>query len=105
MTATATSAPVTVGDAATVHIGSDRYAATVVAATPSAVTVQDDTYKAQPDSDYFGNQKYDYFPNPDGRTWTFTRRKNGAFVLKGSAARNGIGVSIGSRETYFDPSF
>lgn len=105
MTATATSAPATVGEAATVHIGSDRYGATVVSATPSAVTVQEDTYKAQPDSDYFGNQKFDHFPNPDGRSWTFTRRKNGAFVLKGDSARSGIGVSVGHRDTYFDPSF
>lgn len=106
MTATATApAPATVGQAATVYIGSDRYAATVVEATASKVVVQEDTYKAQAGSDYFGDQKYDYFPNPDGRTWTFTLRKNGAFVIKGGNLRSGIGVSVGSRETYFDPSF
>lgn len=107
MTATATTtAPITVvGEAATVYIGSDRYAATVVSVSPSKVIVQEDTYKAQEGSDYFGDQKYDYFSNPDGRTWTFTLRKNGAFVIKGGNLRSGIGVSVGSRETYFNPSF
>lgn len=104
-TATATAPGIAVSDAATIHVGSDRYAATVIAATPASVTVQEDSYEATPDSDYFGNQEYTYTRNPDGRTMTFTRRKNGGYILKGADIRANFYVTFGDRSTYFDPSF
>lgn len=89
-----------VGDGATYNVGSDRYAATVIKVTPRTVTIQDDIAKATLDSNYFGDQKYTYTPDPSGGTnvarWS---PKRGWRIGKYT------GVGFGHRSQWQNPSF
>jgi hypothetical protein len=50
-------------------------------------------------------QEYHYERDTNGRKYTFTLRKNGAYVETGAAMRNGTVVRIGERDAYHDYSF
>lgn len=95
-----------VGMGATVLHWTDRTAGTItdVSANGKTITVQEDTASRIDGLGMTDAQSYDYAPNPDGRTWTFTLRKNGRYVRKGDSL-NGQRVLIGSRSTYHDYSF
>ena len=88
-----------VGDGATYGIGSDRYAGTVVAVSPTGhrVTLQFDHARCAS----YAEQDYTYTPNPDGGTMVFTRRRDGGYRPLGS---NCGGLGRG-RHQYRDPSF
>lgn len=96
-----------VGMGATYGIGSDSYAYTIVEVSENkrTVKVQADEAKAQEGSDYYGDQKYDYTPNPKARIRTFTLRKSGRYYEKGCEMGRGGSLTIGFRRTYRDPSF
>lgn len=95
-----------IGDGATIYVGSDCYPATVIKVTGRTVVLQRDDYIATEKSDYFGSQDYEYTPNKNGSTDTFSLRKDGRLYMKGTEmGRNGILCSIGSRRKYTDPSF
>jgi hypothetical protein len=97
---------INIGSGATIGIGSDCYAATVVAVSASGrvVTVQGDhavPTNLNGPSEY---QTYEYAQNPSGRVQKFSLRKNGRWALvgtKGACYR----LHIGSRRSYRDPSF
>jgi hypothetical protein len=75
-----------VGMDATIQVGSDRYAATVVVVANNGRTVT---------AAHQGS----------GRTSTFTLRHNGRFVLKGAELRANMTLALGVAKTELDPSF
>lgn len=61
-----------VGDGCTYNVGSDRYAGTVIAVSPSGktITVQDDIAKRTDKNGQSEMQTYEYTRNPQGGTQT-----------------------------------
>lgn len=101
-----TSALANIGDGATIYIGSDRTAATVVKVTPKTVTLQRDNSTPAADFDFYANQSYDFTPNPEAGESVFSLRQDGKLYMRGTEmGRNGIRCSIGTRDQYRDPSF
>jgi len=95
-----------VGMGVTYGYGSDRYPATIIEISKNGkqITIQDDTAVPGENFDYYGNQNYSITQNPNGSTRTYTFRKRGIWVQKGSARAIGF-LTIGSRDKYSDPSF
>lgn len=95
-----------VGMGATICFLTDRRAGTIVAVSASGkqITVQRDTCTRTDKNGMSECQSYDYAPNPEGTTDTFTFRKNGRWVQKGSDM-NGTCCYIGGRREYHDYSF
>lgn len=50
-------------------------------------------------------QSYSYSPDPEGRVYIFTLRRNGRWAQLGSPAKGGIGILFGGRRHYHDYSF
>lgn len=95
------------GDGATIRIGSDRYAATVVEVKPfktgprtgqvRAVVVRYDA--ATMVGEGYDAQSYAYAPDPHGRLQTF-------FADAGGNLQNdGYRLRVGERSAYRDPHF
>jgi len=95
------------GMGATVSIGSDSYPATVIEVSPDykKVTIQMDSYKPAEGYEYYGNQVYEYSPNPNGLIEVWTLRNHGRYAKKGSKKGSGWCLTLGSRRAYSDPSF
>lgn len=94
-----------VGDGATIYAYTDRYAATVIAVSPSGktVTVQEDNadWEVWPSGYAKANS---FVPSPNGRTWTVTlRHVKGGTLWRTKGANNG--VRFGTRDAYRDPHF
>lgn len=95
-----------VGDGATFLHWSDRSPGTVVEVVSSKeIVVQADNYKLVNGSTLSESQNYEFSPNPDGAKRTFTLRKNGRWVSKGSGMKSGSTVAVGFRDAYYDPTF
>jgi len=96
-----------VGMGATILMFSDRHAATVieVSADKKTIVIQQDKAVRTDKNGMSESQDYRFEPNTNGPTTTYTLRKNGTFVTKGSGMRNGGIVRIGSRSEYRDFSF
>lgn len=96
-----------VGDAATMYIGSDRYAGTIVAVSKSGKTVsfRDDSSRPAEGHDHYGTQKYTYHAAPEAMTRELSLRKSGSWRPVGSCDRGGYGLIMGKRQTYSDPHF
>jgi hypothetical protein len=90
--------PFAIGDGASYGIGSDRYAGTIVAASPTGhrVIFQYDDAKWD-----FSKEEYTYTRNLLAGTMVFTRRKDGGYRPLFS---NCGGLGRG-RHQYRDPSF
>lgn len=93
-----------VGDGATIYHYTDRSAGTVVEVLPGGkeVVVQIDKYTV------VGNpyeNRYEFEPDPNGRHWRFTLRKNGRWVQFREGLKNGTVVQFGARDKYHDFSF
>lgn len=88
-----------VGMGATMVVGSDRYAYTIVKVSESGKTIviQSDIEKQV--GEYFGNQKWEHTPNPEGAMRTVRLGKSGMYKSLGTP------VYIGFRDSYRDPSF
>jgi hypothetical protein len=107
-----------VGDGATIHGWTDRYAATVIKVWQDKryeyVTVQQDSAK-RVDRNYQSDcQSYECTPNPHGRTETYRRKLEGGSHRWEGCYRNdetgrwnkGSGrVKLGVRDEYYDYSF
>jgi len=101
---------VNIDQAATILMFSDRYAATIVAITRfktgekkgqvKSVIVREDTSKIIKGNEQDGSAQYKYSYNDNGEDTEFFVTKDGRFKSKG-----GTFLSIGTRETYRDPSF
>lgn len=115
--------PQTAPDAATVNFYSDRKAATIVQRTDKLIVVREDkaTLLNGMNSDaadkliahpggfcahVTGAQRYEYEPNPNGRLYAFTLRKNGRWVPKGAKMRGAAySLTIGQRAHHYDFNF
>lgn len=95
-----------VGDPATVNMGSDRHAGTVVrvSRTGSRVTIQQDRAIRLDSNGMSEAQKYRFERDPDGPCYTATRRKDGSYHLVGARSWFGY-VSFALRSEYYDYSF
>ena len=94
-----------VGDGATILMYSDRHAGTVILVGMNTIIVQEDHARRTDSNGMSDAQSYEYSRNPNGRVWTFTRRKNGAWVQKGGPMRGGTRCAIGYRDKHHDFSF
>lgn len=92
-----------VGAGATVHVGSDSYPATVIAATHDQVTVQDDIADKVPGYDYYSNQVFTYRRNPSGDVRVFSMRKNGRLRLVGKPMSDPHKLVLGERVKHSNP--
>lgn len=97
-----TSAP-SIGTAATVQVGSDRYPATVVGVTASGktVTIQYDSYTRTDKNGQSEAQEYTYSPNPNGNVSMVRVTRHGWRI----GGQRGTLVVFGYRQAYQDPSF
>jgi len=95
-----------VGMPATVGIGSDSYPYTVteVSASGKSITIQRNTYKAAADSNYYGQQKYEY-GELQGEPEVWTLRTDGRWRRKGTTKGSGYYLTLGVRRAYSDPHF
>lgn len=92
-----------IGDGATVLMYTDRKAGTIIAISKSGkrLTVQEDEAERTDNNGMSDCQSYKYTPDPQGRTWEFSQRKNGTWKeVKGSS-----GLWIGKRDKRHDFSF
>lgn len=104
-----------VGDGATICIGSDRYAGTIIARTENTITVREDEATVVKGSGHDGSAQYEYARDENGREMTFRRTirplgySSYESDLKGWKRaikfRNGCYGLISGRRQYRDPSF
>ena len=100
-----------VGMGATMYFISDRVACTVVAirrnrqGVAREIDVQRDDACLTNEGGIYGQQKWEFSPNPKGPIDTFVLRKNGKWVQKGQSMKNGTVCVPGYRDAYYDPSF
>lgn len=96
-----------VGQPATYSPYTDCYPCTVVEVSKSGKTVkiQMDKWEVESGSGYDGSAKYRIIRDESGEIMTFSLRKNGRFVEKGSKARTGGRLTIGKARRYYDPHF
>lgn len=92
-----------VGMGATVVMWTDRHAATIVEVSRTAhkVVVQ---YDRATRTDKYGMsdaQSYEYEADPNGRTETYSRRKDGSYRIAGGQGR----LLVGVRSHYHDFGF
>jgi hypothetical protein len=92
-----------VGMGGTLYIGSDRYAYTVTAISPSGktLTIQEDRAERGEGFDFYKNQTYVYTANPKGEIenvhWS---GKRGRYQHEGH-----FGFYLGERDHHVDPDF
>ena len=93
-----------VGMGATILMWSDRYATTIIEVSENGkqVVVQEDHAKRTDSNGMSDSQTYEYSPNPEGPTVTYTLRKNGAWVRKGDPMKTGERLAIGRRDHHYD---
>jgi len=105
---------VSIGQGATVRIGSDSYGCTVVNVENfgDIVTVQNDTATPGEGHDYYSKQVWVHSPNQKGACYVFRwsgsawrHVKKNIKTGRWNATNKGYRVSFGERHTYQDPSF
>jgi len=96
-----TQSPAGVGDLATIDSG-DRIPCDVIAISKSGhrVTLRERGSKRCDDNGLSESQSYMTYEDPDGRTFTATRRKDGAYRLSGW--KYGGRVSFGQARRWLD---
>lgn len=110
-----------VGMGATENVGSDRYPYTVTKVTTSktgvvTIEVRRCNHHAEPDSNYYGEQKYTYTEREDDMSrdiWKWDARssqwrrlvegREGGPLVYACAARYGSRLHLGARRYYSDP--
>jgi len=93
-----------IGMGATICGWTDRYPATVIEISKSGrvIVVQEDTSTRIDSNGMSECQDYTYAPDANGRTKTYSRRKNGRWIQKGT---KDCYLSLGNRRKYHDYSF
>lgn len=95
-----------VGMGATGYWWSDREPFTVIAInSPKCITVQADDARRLDNNGLSESQEYAFAPNPNGRKYTLTLRKNNWWVPKGTAMNRTPYFELGTRQKYYDHSF
>ena len=92
---------------ATMLYWSDRNACTITAVSPSgkSIEVKQDIATRIDKNGMSDSQEYSYEPNRNAKPLTFTLRKNGKWVQKGSPMNAGTHLLVGKRDQYYDYSF
>jgi hypothetical protein len=95
-----------VGVGATIHVGSDRYAGTIVRVSESGKTfwIQYDKSIRTDRNGQSESQSYKHEPNPNGEIKRVSRRKDGGWGITISDNYYKP-VTVGTRSAYRDPSF
>jgi hypothetical protein len=93
-----------IGEGATVAIGSDRRACTIIFSSPTRLVVQQDIATRIDTNGMSESQTYTYERNPTGPTYTFSKRGNGRWGEVGTRG-GGVRLAIGHRCEYYDFSF
>lgn len=98
-----TNPPLTIGMGATIYFYSDRIPATLIKASPSGKTLwlREDEARRTDTNGMSEAQTYTFHPNPTGRVFKATLRKNGTY----KTSKGNEGVSLGRRSRYHDYSF
>lgn len=94
-----------IGMGATICVGSDRYAGTIVNVNKTGKTIHfqyDDSYVVFGNI-YSGDVRYTYTRNPHASIVVFTLRKNGRYKEKGASMNSGRSLIVGIRDEYCDP--
>jgi hypothetical protein len=96
-----------VGMGATICFVSDRHGATVMKiVSPRIIEVVEDEAKLVGGNMQSENQVYEHSPAvPPGRPQRFTLRKTGHWIAEHEPLRGGTRLVLGTRDTYWDPSF
>jgi hypothetical protein len=100
-----------VGMGATIISWSDRHAATIIKVAynrrgyVTSIVVQEDDAKRTDSNGMSDAQSYEYTPNTNNSTTTFTLRQNGRWVRQGESMKGGQRCAIGYRDTHHDYSF
>lgn len=95
-----------VGDGCTICFWSDRQSATIIeVVSEREIIIQEDTSTRTDSNGMSESQTWEHAPNPNGVTYTFTKRKNGAWREKHHYGSSGHGLRIGHRDHYYDFSF
>lgn len=97
----------TVGMGATILYFSDRAACTVIWVSENGklAEIQEDKAIRLDSNGQSDSQEYRYEPDPDGKRSHISLRKNGKYMLKGGAMKNGTVVMLGERDKYYDYGF
>jgi hypothetical protein len=92
-----------IGMGATIQIGSDRIAATVVQVTygEKRIVLQEDIATRIDQNGMSESQQYIYQTDTNGKLWYASKRKDGRWRISGSS----MPVSLGVRDYYYDFSF
>lgn len=90
------------GMGATLIVGSDRYAYTIVRVSPSGKTLWIKQDRAVPAEghNYYGHQVYSYAFNPKAKLEVARKTKGGVFRVNGC-----MPLCVGERSYYSDPGF
>jgi len=97
-----------VGDLATYRIGSDCYACTVCAVSPTGyrVTIQLRTVICTTgNATKSEQQRWMSSENPDGEQIVTVRRRNGEYFAKGAKYHGALPITFGEAKHYVDPGF
>lgn len=90
-----------IGMGATICHWSDKTAATVVYITPKRLILREDHATRVDKNGMSESQEYAYSPNPEGREWFVSLRKDGTWRVSKSKEI----VTLGVRRQYHDYSF
>lgn len=90
-----------VGMAATILSWTDRHAGTVIEVKPKKILVRLDHAKRVDRNGLSESQEYEYSRNPNGALYELRLQKDGSWRGRG----RGVGVLLGQRREYRDPSF
>jgi len=99
-----TSEDPSLGMGATIHIGSDRVAATIIQITHNykRIVLQEDMATRTDQNGMSESQTYTYQPDFNGKLWYASKRKDGRWRVSGG---NYLLVSLGVRNSYYGYSF
>lgn len=92
-----------VGMGATIQAYSDSYACTIIQVLYNSkrLVLQEDKATRTDNNGMSESQSYDYSPDPNGKVYFATKRKDGSFRLVGQTSL----VSLDVRKKYHDYSF
>jgi len=95
-----------VGMGATLYVGSDRYPYFISKViSPKEIEVKRANFRRTDKNGFSESQTYEITPNEAASPETFTQRKNGRWIAKGTGLRSGSTLLIGRADAYQDPSF